>query len=81
MSDAGKAIIALVLPMARKMERLPIPARITLLMSLLAQEICNLPFAERDEALAEVIRDLPGALDATEKGMREALAYNARRGL
>jgi hypothetical protein len=43
--------------------------------------MCNLPPAERDEEIRRVQRELPVILDATEAGMRVALAQNARAGL
>ena len=73
-------MIALVQPVSRRIAHLSVEGRITLLCNLLAQEICNLPLSERDEELARVRRDLPDMLDATEQGMREALAQNARNG-
>jgi len=79
MSEAA-AIVALVRPVAARIEPLSIDGRITLLSALLAQELCNLPPSERDEELRRVLRDLPGILDATEAGMRQALVENARDG-
>ena len=76
-----QSILALVKPVASLMAHLSIDGRITLLCALLAQEMCNLPLAERDDELRRVLRELPGILDATERGMREAIAQNARAGL
>jgi len=77
----GRAIVALVRPVAAKIAHLSIDARITLLCALLAQELCNLPPSDRDEEFRRVMRELPGIMDATEAGMREALAMNAKDGL
>lgn len=74
------AIVALVRPVASRMAHLSVDGRITLLCALLAQEMCNLPPTERDDELRRVLRELPGILDATESGMREALALNAKGG-
>lgn len=74
-----RAIVALVRPLAARMAHLSIEGRITLLCGLLTQEMCNLPPSERDDELRRVQRELPGILDATEDGMRKALAENARK--
>lgn len=68
----------LIKPLSRAISHLTLMQRTTLLLSLLAQEICLLPPGERQDALADVIAVLPRALDATEQGMRIALAANAR---
>lgn len=75
---AKPLIIALVRPVAAMIADLPIAERIVLLEGLLAQEMCNLPPGERDEAMRDHLREFPGILDATEAGMREALVQNAR---
>jgi len=80
-TDEARAIVALVRPIAAQIAPLSIEGRITLLCGLLAQEMCNLPPAERDEEIRRVQRELPVILDATEAGMRVALAQNARAGL
>lgn len=77
-SDEGAAIVALVRPVTARMAHLNVEARLVLLSALLAQELCNLPPGERDDELRRVTRDLPMILDATERGMRLALARNAR---
>lgn len=63
------------------MDPLDFDGRIALLCALLTQEICTLPGAERRPELDRLIDDLPGILEATECGMRQALADNARRGI
>ena len=77
----AKAIIGLVKPIAKRMEHLSVESRITLLCGLLAQEICNLPMGDREDELERVLDEMPSILRATERGMREALVGNARRGL
>lgn len=77
----SEAIVALVKPISAMMEHLPIDHRICLLEGLLMQKVCNLPLSERDDELARIRRDLPMMLDATERGMREALVMNAKEGL
>jgi len=72
------ALIKLVRPTASMISGLPVEARIVLLEALLAQEMCNLPPSARDDAMREHLRQFPGVLDATESGMRWALAENAR---
>lgn len=73
-----KAILALVRPVANQIESLSIDGRITLLCGLLAQEMCNLPPSDRAAELDRVLDELPGILRASEDGMRQALAENAR---
>jgi hypothetical protein len=60
------------------MEGLGWEGRSSLLLALLAQEICTFPPGDRAGALEDVIDDLPGILRATEKGMRQALVENAK---
>ena len=73
-------IVRLVRPVAAMIASLSIAERIVLLEALMAQEMCNMPFSDRDEAMRDHLREFPRVLDETEKGMRQALAENARHG-
>ena len=73
-------IIAMVIPVAKRIAHLPVAGRITLLCALLAQEICSLPPTDRDAEFNRVLRDLPSIMTSTEDGMRQALVENARSG-
>jgi hypothetical protein len=68
-----KKIIALVKPLARKMEHLSSDGRIDLLCALIAQEICFFPASERDEKLHNVLASLPKFFRVTETTMRNVL--------
>lgn len=76
----GPSIVALVRPMVRQMGTLSPEGRITLLCGLLAQEICCRPASERMPLLVEILDEIPSIFRATEEGMREALAQNAKDG-
>jgi hypothetical protein len=73
-----KKIIALVQPLARKMEHLSSDGRIDLLCALIVQEICLLPPSEREGRLSGVLDALPEFFRVTEATMRDALVQNAR---
>lgn len=73
-----KEIIALVRPLARKMEHLSVDGRIDLLCALIAQEICFFPASEREEKFHDVLTSLPRLFRVTETTMRNVLAQNAR---
>lgn len=81
MTDERDAIIALVRPVVDRMAHLSVDARITFFLGLLAQEICCLPPGDRRGEIERIQDDLPMILKATEDGMREALADNARSGM
>ena len=75
------AIVSLIRPLADRMAHLSLDSRLTLLCSLLTQEICTLPAGIQSEALQQIVAQLPDILSATEAGMRQALVENARREL
>lgn len=72
--------VRLVRPIAGLIAPLSVKARIVLLEALLAQEICNLPPSERDDAMRDHLREFPTVLDVTEATMRLALVVKARNG-
>lgn len=54
--------------------------RMSLLLSLLAEEICNRPYGDRQEQLKEVLDFLPVAVGVMEEELRADIAKNARGG-
>ena len=72
--------LALLKPVSSAISPLPFRSRIALLTALLAHEICTTPPATRRGVMQEVLDRFPAVLDATEAGMRQALAENARGG-
>lgn len=77
-ADAENAVLVAVPKVSAVIGQLPLDAKVTVLMSALAQEICCLPPSERAAALAEVMRDMPEVFDGTQEGMREGLVMRAR---
>ena len=49
------------------------------LLSVLMQEICMLPPSDREDELASLLSELPMLLRATQEGMRQGLAAQAKR--
>jgi len=75
------AVLTAMRKMREHLLSLDFDCRITVLCALLAQEVCTLPPNERAPELRRLQDDLPGILKATEEGMRQGLAENAREGL
>ena len=75
------AIFAAARAIGEEMGVLDFDSRITLLCTLLMQEICTLPPAERLPELYRLIDDLPAIFGATQHGMRLALVENGKKGL
>ena len=72
------AIIAAIRPISAKIEHLSVDGRIMLLAALLTQQLCLFPPDDRDREFRKIMDELPGIMAATEAGMRQALAENAR---
>jgi hypothetical protein len=74
----AKDAIEMVNVVAKTIEHMSSRSRISLLCSLLAEDICMRSYSERQECLIDVLGFLPVAVRQMEKEMRDEIAENAR---